>query len=312
MVINALKEPEENQTNDGVCPTCGGTDIVYDPANGEYVCEACGLVIVNDQLDMKKEWNAYTVEEIQSRERAGPPMIGAYKESVHTKFNIFKDGTGKQLSFEAKQKMWRLQKQNTMASLATSESRNLRVAKSVLKLLIEKMNLTGKFYDDSLCIYKKALSKNLIMGKSIEGFIAASVYAVCREMGLPRPLNEIARNVNMDPLTVGKFYRELVRELSMKMPIDEPMKYTSKFATKLRLDRQIELRAVEILMNAKKSGLLQGKRPNGMAAAALYLSARENYIGITQKEFAKTSGVSEVTLRNGVKVIKGLSLVPNS
>jgi transcription initiation factor TFIIIB Brf1 subunit/transcription initiation factor TFIIB len=49
-----------------------------------------------------------------------------------------------------------------------------------------------------------------------------------------------------------------------------------------------------------------------MAAAALYLSARENYIGITQKEFAKTSGVSEVTLRNGVKVIKGLSLVPNN
>ena len=57
-------------------------------------------------------------------------------------------------------------------------------------------------------------------------------------------------------------------------------------------------KAVEILRKAKKIGVVAGKDPTGLAAAALYLACITEGGNKTQKEISEASGVTEVTIRN--------------
>jgi len=100
---------------------------------------------------------------------------------------------------------------------------------------------------------------------------------------------------------VARVYRILVKELGLRMPIDDSTKFITNIASKLGIERRTEQRAVDILMSAKKHKGLAGKYPGGVAAAALYLACFENKEKRTQKDVAHAAGTSEVTLRNRVR-----------
>jgi len=60
----------------------------------------------------------------------------------------------------------------------------------------------------------------------------------------------------------------------------------------------LDCAAVDLLNQAKKSGIVAGKDPMGMAAAALYLSCITSGEVKSQKQISIASGVTEVTIRN--------------
>lgn len=82
------------------------------------------------------------------------------------------------------------------------------------------------------------------------------------------------------------------------MPVDDPAKYVSKIASRVRLDQTTENLAIRLLQKAKKIKEDVGKGPTGIAAAALYIAAIMNESKVTQRELAKAAGVTEVTVRN--------------
>ena len=57
-------------------------------------------------------------------------------------------------------------------------------------------------------------------------------------------------------------------------------------------------KAIEILEKAKEVGMIAGKDPMGIAAAALYIACISNNETKSQKEISLASGVTEVTIRN--------------
>ncbi|MFA5869949.1 MAG: TFIIB-type zinc ribbon-containing protein [Candidatus Bathyarchaeia archaeon] len=309
MVINVDYSVNQDTVWD-TCPICHTSHIIHDYSTGENVCKNCGLVVYSDAFDPGREWSAYDLEESHLKERTGPPMLGKNRELMYTNFSVQKDGRGKPLSVTTQHRMRHLRRQNLMAGTTESETRNLVIAQNLMKKITEKMRLGSSIYEESLFIYKKALARNLVKGKSIECFVAASVLSVIREMNLPRPLEEVAKQANLEPLALSKFYRELVTGLSLKMPVDDPTKYIMKISTKLNFDQSVEKTAIELLKAAREKGLIQGKRPKAIAAAALYLSAKRHNLGITQKELAKSSDVSAVTLRNRIRELKMNSCLP--
>ena len=72
--------------------------------------------------------------------------------------------------------------------------------------------------------------------------LAASVYAACRRNNVPRPLKEISKASTREHSEVSRSYRLLHRELKLKMPIDDPMKFVSGIASKLEVRPATELR----------------------------------------------------------------------
>ena len=62
--------------------------------------------------------------------------------------------------------------------------------------------------------------------------------------------------------------------------------------------------AIRVLKDARKKGLVSGKDPMGLAAAALYVACVVSGEKKTQKEIAEIANVTEVTVRNRYKGLK--------
>jgi transcription initiation factor TFIIB len=151
-------------------------------------------------------------------------------------------------------------------------------------------------------LYRKAIVKRLIRSRSIDALIAASVYAACRLRKIPKSLKEIARSSSMDWKKIGRHYRLLTRKLKLKMPIPSPKTYVPKLITQLDLPGVMQEKVLEILDDAKAhGGLVTGRDPRGLAAGAIYIASIITDNRVTQREIARASGVTEVTVRNRYK-----------
>ncbi|MFB6207119.1 MAG: TFIIB-type zinc ribbon-containing protein, partial [Haloglomus sp.] len=54
-------EHESEETDELACPECGG-DLATDTEHGETVCQDCGLVVDEDEIDRGPEWRAFDAQ----------------------------------------------------------------------------------------------------------------------------------------------------------------------------------------------------------------------------------------------------------
>ena len=90
------------------------------------------------------------------------------------------------------------------------------------------------------------------------------------------------------------------------MPVADPTKGISRIASTANLSERTKRKAMEILNKAKKIGMVAGKDPMGIAAAALYLACISNGEIRSQKDISIAAGVTEVTIRNRCVGLKTL------
>jgi len=88
------------------------------------------------------------------------------------------------------------------------------------------------------------------------------------------------------------------------MPVEDPVKCISKIATKVEISMPTQQRAIKIINEAKRKGIVAGKDPMGLAAASLYVACVLEGEKKTQKEIAEVANVTEVTVRNRYKGLK--------
>jgi transcription initiation factor TFIIB len=292
------------------CPECGSTDLIIDSEMGEYVCSRCGLVIEEDIQSQEAEWRAFTPQERDSRARAGTPTdYSHYDKGLSTVIRVEKDAAGRPLSPKVKQQMWRLRRWQTRSKVQASQSRNLMLAMSELQRLSEVLYIPSSVHDMAAIVYRKALNEGLVRGRSIGGMVAGSLYAAVRFTKVPRTLKEIAEASQRTQKEIARSYSIIVRNLNMRMPVDDPTYYVTKVAEKAKVSSDVEGLAINLMNEAKRRYATTGKDPSGLAAAILYLSARMLKEKVTQAQLAKAANVTEVTVRNRKRdLMKSLSL----
>jgi transcription initiation factor TFIIB len=292
------------------CPECGSTDLILDPEMGEYVCRRCGLVIEEDIPSHEAEWRAFTPQERNARARAGSPTdYSHYDKGLSTVIRVEKDASGRPLSPKVKQQMWRLRRWQTRSKVHASQSRNLMLAMSELQRLSEILHMPSSVQDMAAIIYRKALNEGLVRGRSIGGMVAGALYAAVRSTKVPRTLKEIAQASQRTQKEIARSYSVIVRNLDMKMPIDDPTYYVTKVAEKAKVSSDVEGLAINLMKEAKRNYATTGKDPSGLAAAILYLSAKMLKEKVTQAQLAKAANVTEVTVRNRKRdLMKSLNL----
>ena len=217
-----------------------------------------------------------------------------------------KDATGKPLSSSMKKSIDRLRTWDSRSQANTSLDRNLRQALSEMDKLKDKLSLSDAVIEKSAYIYRKANEKKLVKGRSIHGLVAACVYAACRDTETPRTLDDVADGINIRLKDVARCYRLIFRELDLKVPVADPINGVARIASIAGLGEKTTRKAVELLNKAKKIGMVAGKDPMGLAAAALYLSCISDGGSTTQKHISDASGVTEVTIRNRCTGLKPL------
>src|SRR2546428_2596815 len=116
-------------------------------------------------------------------------------------------------------------------------------------------------------IYRRAIKKRLIRGRSIHNVTAAAIYMSCRQCGVPRTLDEIASVSTLNKKDIGRSYRFMLRELGMFVPPSANRSYAARFSNRLVISGKAEGIAIRILEIARQMKLTSGRGPAGIAAA---------------------------------------------
>jgi len=297
---------KNNLVHQNLCHNCGGNTLILDNNTGEKVCSECGYVVQDITLNREPEWRAFNLKEKSDRTRASPTRSIINKIGFHTDFRMNSDYSGRRLDSKTRSKMLRLRRHDTRSKLE-GHARNLSEAMNILNRLADELNIPANIMRRAAGIYQLSLRKDLIRGRTIAGFVAASLYAACREEKVPRSLREISLASSEDMKDISRVYRLLIRKLDLKMPVDHPMKFVPRIAEELEIDRETDRLSIELLRKAKEERVLMGKDPRGMAAAALYLACKINDVKTTQKDITYAAGTTEVTLRNRLRDLKKIS-----
>ena len=292
---------DSNESIAKACPSCGGGNLVTDYAHGEIVCKKCGLVISEELIDFGPEWRAFDEEQRSKRSRTGGPVKYAkLDKGLTTEIDKYdRDIRGGAIQPERKAQLYRLRKWQRRSRMSDSFQRNLSIALPELDRMCAYLSIPGNIKEECAMWYRKAVSKGLVRGRSIESVVAAVIYLISRQHQLPKTLDELEGASGVKRKDIGRSYRFLCRKLDIKMPIATPMDYVPRFASELGLSGETEAKAIEILEEAREKGIISGRGPTGVAAAAIYLAAKITNDKQTQKGIAgKLIGVTEVTIRN--------------
>jgi len=284
------------------CPECDSSRVVQDYHRGERVCNACGLVISDTFIDEGPEWRAFNTDENNSRARTGPPIdYRAANRDLSTRIVGNRDSYGNTIPARSRSQVYRLKKWQQRLGATSSWQRKLQSAMDSLDQLASALNLPRIVRDTSTLIYKQAIKKDFIKGRKIDAVAAASVYAACRQCGMPRTLEDVASAAPVDRKEIGRTYRYLTRELSLQLMPNAPQDYIDYFCNRLNLSQQVKTKAMDILRQADEHGFTSGRGPTSIAAATVYIASILCDEHRTQKEVAGVAGVTEVTIRNRYK-----------
>jgi transcription initiation factor TFIIB len=285
------------------CPECGSRSLTRDYERAEIVCNNCGYVIDEKIMDMGPEWRAFDYEQRVKRSRVGAPMTYTiHDKGLSTVIDWRnKDSYGKDIAPRKRAQIYRLRKWQQRIRVSNATERNLAFALTELDRVASRLDLPRNVRETAAMVYRKAVEKGLIRGRSIEGVAAASLYAACRQCKVPRTLDEIADSAKLNRKEIGRTYRFVSRELGINLKPTTPIDYVPRFGSELNLSGEVQSKAIEILKKAMDQELTSGRGPTGVSAAAIYIASVLLGERRTQREVADVAGVTEVTIRNRYK-----------
>jgi transcription initiation factor TFIIB len=288
------------------CPSCGSTDLLFDSERGELVCNNCGLVIEENATDTGPEWRAFDADQRNARARTGAPIkYTKPNRGLVTEIDLYnKDIRGVRIPSKRQAQLYRMRKWHKRASIASSSERNYLIALPELNRVSSYLGLPENIRESAALLYRKCVQGNLIRGRPIETVVQAVIYASCRQAGMPRTLDEISNISGLPKKEIGRAYRVISHELNLKIPLTDPIAYVPRYVNALKLSGEAQEKAVQLLRNAMKKGLVSGRSPTGVSAAAVYIAGALAGERRTQKEVADVAGVTEVTIRNRYRELK--------
>ena len=290
------------------CPRCGKGKMVTDNESGEMFCSKCGFVMSEKLQESGPEWRSFTQDEHGDRARAGAPTsLTMHDMGLATIINpINRDASGRPLTAAMKSTIERLRTWDSRSQVHEPVDRNFRQAFSELNRLKDKLAISDAVIEKAAYIYRKALDKGLVRGRSISALMASALYAACRDTATPRNLKDIEIAANIKRKDIARCYRLLVKELDLKMPVTDSVQCVARIASKIGIEEKAKRYAIQVLKSAQEKEVSAGKDPMGLAAAALYLACVKTGEDKTQRDIAEAANVTEVTIRNRYKGLKEL------
>jgi transcription initiation factor TFIIB len=287
------------------CKRCSKNSMMTDNVTGEKFCVSCGYVDSSVIVDSGQEWRSFT-DDARNRARTGSPIsLTMHDMGLSTVINpINRDATGKPLTTSMKSTIKRLRTWDSRSQTHESSDRNMRQAFTELDKLKDKLSLSDSIVETAAYIYRKAIEKKLVRGRSITAMISSALYAACRDSNIPRTIKDVALASNIKKKDIARCYRLLVNELGLKMPVANSIRCIARIANNIDISEKTKRYAIQMLKIAQKNKESAGKDPMGLAAAALYFSCVKNGEDKTQRDVAMAANVTEVTIRNRYKGLK--------
>lgn len=305
------------------CPECNA-GLIQDHSKGEYICEKCGCVVMDQVDDYGRESNSTDFEEKSKNTRAsGSTTFVLHDYGLRTEIAYgSKDYAGKSIAGPMTEIMNNSRKWHLRSRIVSPQHRRLSNVLTRITETCAVLSLPKLLAETAAMLYRNYESNHEAKGKSISCMAAATIFLACRKCSVVRSLEEIliATGVTDQDRSsaklASKYYRTMVMEMSVfteKAPSQTPTSsgtlalaidhYISKLANMAKIDTKVERLAIDIAHKTNDHLLADGKAPNGLAAAYIYVAAILLGVNILQRDVSSLSGVTEVTIRNRCKDI---------
>lgn len=293
------------------CPECSSA-LVDDIQNGETICSGCGIVVAEQMEDHGPESKSPSLEDKMRLARAtGQTTYSQHDLGIATEISITtKDFSGKSINADVASQMHNLRKWQQRVRVSSPRERRLANVLSKIGEACQNASLPKNVLETASMVYRNLDGRVDVKGKSVASISAATVYMACKQCEVVRSLEEIcrgicpAKDVKAKTKLAARYYRIMVMEMgNMTAPIVTMDRYISKIANMTKTDVRVERLALEIAEKTKNSNLADGKAPNGIAAAYLYVASILLGQSVLQRDVSSVAGVTEVTIRNRCKEI---------
>ncbi len=283
------------------CPDCQSP---VRPDGTEFCCTECGLVCARREIDRGPEWREFT-DDSQRKRRTGPPLSRSrHDRGLSTTIGY---DSGGRVTGRKRRQFARMRREHKRANLSKKTDQNQFYGYVEIRRIQGQLSLPLHFRDQACVLFRSAQAENLLQGRSIEGFAAACLYAVCRTSSLPRTIDEIVSIARADRAELLAAYRALNRELGLETGPIDPRSYLPRFASTLDLETAVEQVAQEAAGRLLEERLIGGRNPAGVAAGCLYYAARESPgPSVTQAAVAELADVAATTVSSTVSLLEEL------
>ena len=295
----------ESNVGDRVqCNQCRNYTLVLDVLSSEYVCSTCGCV--SNEKIYNNELTNFEKGEYKDKSRIGmPESLTVSHKGLSTLIGLNDtDGRGKMLDPVQKETIQRLRTWNNRSQLNDSISRNLDKALKFLNNFGDKLYLSPPVMENAAYIYRKAAIRKLAKGRSTVSLVAASIYAACREISIPKTISDIAYVCNIPSKEIMSHYKLILKELSLKIPVIQGIDYVTLISNRLKLTEKTKREALRIFSLVQHSRISIGKNPRAFAGAIIYIASQDCNEFLRQVEVCQVADISTVSLRKRCKEIK--------
>ena len=342
------------------CPECNSS-LIHDFSKGEFLCQKCGYVVLDEVNDYGPESISKDFEEKTRIARAsGTLSFSQHDYGLRTEIGSgLKDYGGKAINSQMAEHLTSLRKWHSRIRVSSSKERRLSNVLSKITETCSNLSLPKILIETAAMIYRNYEKNKEAKGKSVSCISAATIYLACKRCSIVKSLDEIVEatgissNDRSSLKLASKYYRMLSMELGMyngnfseqdgknnhdqntdksktsfflskyqvikshdNTYISKPKNmlngishslsidhYIAKLINLAKLDTRIERLAIDLAHKTAKNLLVDGKSPNGIAAAYIYLSSVLLGMNILQIDVSGLAGVTEVTIRNRCKEI---------
>jgi len=284
-----------------ICPDCQDENphIVEEYGSGDLVCGSCGLVLGDRVVDTRSEWRTFANDEGDDPSRVGaasdPLMEGM--DQLETTIS-FRDG-GSGLAQELQR--------------ATSRGQANRGERSILTAFRDIANWCDQFSlprtisDIAKQMYKRADEEKLLRGKALDAVIAACIFIACRQAHVPRTFREICTLMHVSKKTLGQCYKALEQAFNLTPGASAsgyeatvtagPEKLLARYCNYLDLPQNVQSVCSDIIIEARKHGIAEGRSPISIAGGAIYFTCQLLGKGKSLRDISLVAGVSEGTVK---------------
>ncbi|TDL29658.1 transcription initiation factor IIB [Rickenella mellea] len=288
-----------------ICPECRdpNPNIVEEFGSGDLVCGNCGLVLGDRIVDTRSEWRTFANDEGDDPSRVGAamdPLLDGH-EQLDTVIS-FRDG-GSGIARE-------LQRAASRSQSSRSE-RNLMSAFRLISSWCDQFTLPKTISDIAKQLYKRSDEEKLLRGKNLEAVIAACIFIACRQAKVPRTFREICDLTHVSKKTLGQCYKALEQAFNLTPGAQAQASSSSanapsatgaedlliRYCNHLDLPPNVQPICADIIKEARKHGIADGRSPVSIAGGAIYFTCHLLGKPKSAREISLVAGVSEGTIR---------------
>ncbi|KAK9479452.1 cyclin-like protein [Lipomyces japonicus] len=296
-----------------ICPDCREVppNLVENFSEGDMVCGSCGLVLGDRIVDTRSEWRTFANDDQGNDDpsRVGEainPLLSGSQLDTMISYGAPGSSIGRDLN----------RTQNK--AIHDKKDTALQAAYAKISQMCERYSLPKMVQDVAKEIYKIVEDHRKLKGKSQESIEAAAIFVACRQAGVARTFKEICMLTSVPKKEIGRVFKiiesifqqngtsivaAVATEKEYQAVATNAEDLMSRFCSHLGLTSQVASGAQHLARRAAKEGILAGRSPLSIAAAAIYMAAGLFGEPRSANKISERTGVSDGTIKTSYKFL---------